>query len=75
MPIIPLSAGDKLRLKKPHPCGGDLFSVIRVGSQVRIVCNTCGHDMTLDRIKLERSVKHVIPKEEKHENEKGSSQT
>ena len=60
MQIIKFSVGNILELKKPHPCGTKLFKVIRVGSDVRIVCTGCGRDMTVDRIKLEKSIKNVI---------------
>ena len=60
MQIIKLSSGDLIELKKPHPCGEHIFKVLRVGSDVRIVCTGCGRDMTLDRIKLEKSIKKVI---------------
>jgi hypothetical protein len=61
MQIIPIHPGDILLLKKPHPCGGNSFRVMRVGSQVRMVCLTCEHDMTLDRIKLEKAIRQVHP--------------
>ena len=61
MPIIPLRAGDRIQLKKEHPCGGKIFSVIRVGSEVRGKCETCARDMTLDRIKLEKAIKQHFP--------------
>ena len=57
MQIIPIHPGDRLRLKKPHPCKGDVFRVIRVGAEVRMVCETCGRDMVMNRIKLEKSVR------------------
>ena len=60
MQILKISVGDVLELKKPHPCGNKLFKVLRVGSDVRILCQNCGRDMTLDRIKLEKSVKSII---------------
>lgn len=60
MQIIKFSVGNILELKKPHPCGTKLFKVIRVGSDVRILCTGCGRDMTVDRIKLEKSIKNVI---------------
>ncbi len=66
MQIIKFSVNDLLELKKPHPCGDKLFRVARVGSEVRIICNGCGRDMTLDRIKLEKSIKKVIPSKEKN---------
>lgn len=61
MQIIPMHTGDTLELKKPHPCGEHYFKVVRVGSEIRIVCTGCGRDMTMDRVKLERAVKRVIP--------------
>ena len=63
MQILKISVGDILELKKPHPCGNKLFKVLRVGSDVRIVCQGCGHDMTLERIKLEKAVKRIVTEE------------
>ena len=60
MKIIKMSVGDRAELKKPHPCGGNIFRIVRVGSDVRIVCDTCGRDMTLDRVKFEKSIKKMI---------------
>jgi hypothetical protein len=59
MQIIKIGVGDILELKKPHPCGGKLFKALRVGSEVRVVCQSCGRDMTLDRIKLEKALKKL----------------
>lgn len=59
--IIPLHVDDIIALRKPHPCGGHDFKVLRLGSEVKIQCLTCGHDMTLPRIKLERAIKSIIP--------------
>lgn len=61
--IIRLSPGDRLELKKPHPCGGRVFSVGRAGADVRIVCETCGHSMMLDRLKLEKAIRRKLPTE------------
>ena len=56
---IKMSVGDRAELKKPHPCGGNIFVILRVGSEIRIKCERCGHDMTIDRIKLEKSIKKI----------------
>ena len=53
------AVGDVLELKKIHPCGTKMFSVARVGSDIRIICNGCGRDMTLPRIKLEKAIKKI----------------
>jgi hypothetical protein len=34
---------------------------MRVGSEVRIVCTGCGRDMVLDRVKLEKAIRKLIP--------------
>lgn len=60
MQIIRLAVGDVVRLRKPHPCGNDRFRVMRVGSEVRVVCLGCGRDMNIDRIKLEKAIRTVI---------------
>ena len=62
--IIRMRVGDTLELKKPHPCGEKKFRVMRVGSEVRIVCAGCGRDMVLDRVKLEKAIRKLIPAEE-----------
>ena len=63
MQILKINVGDVLEMKKPHPCGTKKFKVMRVGSDVRIICEGCGRDMTLDRIKLEKAVKQIVNKE------------
>ena len=60
MQIIPLRPFDRIQLKKAHPCGANVFVVLRVGSEVRIKCEGCGRDMTLDRLKLEKSIRRIL---------------
>ena len=62
MNIVKFSVGDTLTLKKNHPCGSASFTVMRVGSDVRILCQGCGRDLTLPRITLEKSIKRVTEK-------------
>jgi len=61
--IIPkINVGDTLELKKSHPCGEKHFIVMRVGSDIRIICCGCGRDMTMPREKLEKAIRRIIPK-------------
>lgn len=53
-----------LELKKKHPCGSKNFLVVRLGSDVRILCTGCERDMVLPRVKLEKAIKKIIPTEE-----------
>lgn len=59
MNIPSISVGDTLELKKSHPCGSKLFTVVRVGSDIRIICKGCGRDMTQPREKLEKAIKKI----------------
>ncbi len=63
MPIIRMKVGDTLELKKPHPCGEHHFRVLRVGSEIRIQCLGCSRDMMLERVKLEKAIRRLIPAE------------
>ena len=60
MEIIKFRINDIIELKKPHPCGSKNFKVARVGSSMRIICEGCGRDMCLDRIKLEKATKKIL---------------
>ena len=41
--------GDVVQTRKPHPCGGDIWTVIRTGADIKLRCHTCGHIVMLDR--------------------------
>lgn len=60
MEIIKYRVNDIIELKKPHPCGSKQFKVLRVGSDIRILCLGCSRDMTVDRIKLEKATKKIV---------------
>ena len=56
-----VSVGDRVRLRKPHPCGGDEWQVVRMGADVRLRCLSCGRQITLPRSRFERRLKEVLP--------------
>ena len=58
-----LQLNDRLRLRKPHPCGGYEWTVLRLGADIRIACNTCGRQVMLTRRELSRRTKKVLPAE------------
>lgn len=61
MNIPKIAVGDRLELKKKHPCGSSVFEVLRVGSDIRIVCAGCGRDLVLPREKLEKAIRKIRP--------------
>jgi len=59
--VMELNIGDVLRLKKPHPCGGREWKVVRLGADIGITCLTCGRRVLLPRSVLERRVTAINP--------------
>jgi hypothetical protein len=52
--------GDVLRMRKPHPCGGFEWSVLRLGADIGVKCQTCGRRLMLPRRELERRMKVFV---------------
>lgn len=40
---------DVIQTRKAHPCGSDLWTVIRTGADIKIRCKGCGRIVMLDR--------------------------
>lgn len=59
MPQPTYHLGDVVVLRKAHPCGCDHWTVIRMGADVRIKCNRCGHRVMLSRSELNRAIRKV----------------
>ena len=55
-----MRVGDKLEMKKPHPCGAKTFEVLRVGMDFKLKCTGCGHEVMAPRIKIERHIKQIV---------------
>lgn len=51
--------GDRIKLKKPHPCGSFEWEVLRVGADFKIRCLSCGHMVMTPREKIEKKIKAV----------------
>ena len=41
--------GDRIKLKKAHPCGSHEWDVLRVGIDFRLQCVGCGHGIMTPR--------------------------
>ena len=52
--VLDLRIGDRLRLRKPHPCGSHEWTVVRLGADIGMVCSGCAHRIMLDRLEVER---------------------
>ena len=59
-----INVGDVLELKKPHPCGGKTFEVMRTGMDFRLKCQTCGTQIWLDRPSVEKRIRKILGAED-----------
>jgi len=57
---------DRVEMKKPHPCGGKLWEILRVGMDIKLHCLKCGHEIMLPRRKAEQAIRRIIVEEETH---------
>ncbi|MBR0282287.1 MAG: DUF951 domain-containing protein [Oscillibacter sp.] len=58
-----LRVHDRVELKKPHPCGGKTWEILRVGMDIKLRCLTCGHELMLPRSKAEKSIRKLLTAE------------
>jgi hypothetical protein len=51
---------DVVRLRKPHPCGSYEWRVVRLGTDVGLVCTRCGRRVLLPRGKFNKQLKTIV---------------
>lgn len=54
--------GDIVMMKKAHPCGTNRWKITRVGADIKIECQGCGHIVMMTRQKFDKGLKKVIEK-------------
>ncbi|MBQ7880092.1 MAG: DUF951 domain-containing protein [Clostridia bacterium] len=50
---------DRLTMKKPHPCGGKEWQIVRIGADLKLQCLTCGKYLNITRDELKRRTKSI----------------
>lgn len=56
-----LKLGDRVKLRKAHPCGGYTWKIVRLGADIGLECETCSHRVMLTRRELARRIKTYLP--------------
>ena len=59
MDISELTVGTAIETKKPHPCGGALWEIVRTGADIKIKCLTCGRAVMLLPDELKKRVRRI----------------
>jgi hypothetical protein len=58
---IEIEMGDVVRLRKKHPCGSDVWQVVRLGADIGLVCRGCGRRILLPRGEFNKQFKAKVP--------------
>lgn len=62
--VLDFRLGDIIRLRKPHPCGGTDWTIVRLGADIGLRCVKCSHRVLLDRAILERRMRQFVSRGE-----------
>ncbi|MEG2084249.1 MAG: DUF951 domain-containing protein [Clostridia bacterium] len=54
---------DTIITKKVHPCGGNEWTIVRVGADIKLKCKKCGHTVMIDYANFGKIVKKHIKAE------------
>jgi len=52
--------GDVVKMRKPHPCGGTDWRVVRLGTDIGVVCLTCQRKVLIPRGQFAKRVKAFV---------------
>ena len=55
-----VNVGDRVEMKKQHPCGNKTFVNLGVGMDFKIKCEKCGREVMVARNKIEKNIKRII---------------
>ena len=52
--------GTKGIMKKQHPCGTNLWEVVRLGADIKIKCINCGRTVMIPRVEFNKRIKKIV---------------
>ncbi|MBE6155382.1 MAG: DUF951 domain-containing protein [Firmicutes bacterium] len=59
---------DDVIMKKAHACQTNLWTITRVGADIKIKCKNCGREIMMDRLEFHKKLKKVIKNGTSEEN-------
>ena len=59
-PSVELKLDQRVRLRKPHPCGGYEWRVVRLGADIGLKCENRGRRLLLPRRMLAKRMKKIL---------------
>lgn len=61
-----IEVGNRVQLRKAHPCGSFEWVVYRVGADIGLRCAGCGRRVMLTRSEFNRRLKQIIASNKEH---------
>ena len=55
---------DDVIMRKQHACGTNLWTITRMGVDIKIKCKNCGREIMMDRLEFQKKLKKVVENEE-----------
>jgi hypothetical protein len=52
--------GDRVQMRKPHPCGSDEWVIYRLGADIGLRCTGCNRHVLLPRTTFHKRLKRVV---------------
>ncbi len=59
-----INLNDKIITKKNHPCGGNEWTVVRTGADIKIKCLKCDRIVMIPLADFKNKIKKIIGKED-----------
>ncbi len=58
--MLSYKIGDRITLKKGHPCGENCWEILRTGVDMKLKCLGCDHVIWMKRMEFERRVRKIL---------------
>ena len=55
-----LNVGDRVKMRKAHPCGNDIWKITYVGADIKMRCEKCSRIVMLDRPTFDKRMKKLV---------------
>lgn len=57
--------GDVVTLKKGHPCGENMWEIMRTGAEIRLKCLGCDRQIWMKRLDFDKALRRIKDQEGK----------
>lgn len=55
-----LAVGDRVQMRKSHPCGSDIWVIYRLGADIGMRCTGCDRRVLLARSVFNKRLKQIL---------------